>query len=222
MKSTLTSTVRVSLLGSCIVAALLSSSAYGASPTDTARPVQAVWKPVEIRYSYVGFTTAYNCDAFEAKMKNILQRLGSPPQTKVQANGCIDLNRPSRNFFVTVTTATPVPASEAQEPANKTEQELIDRLNSSRGDQNRLSKDPFPATWKTVDLSRDRKLDLQPGDCELMEGLRKDVLPKLGVKVVSEKINCTPKQLSIQTPDLVVSALMPAPKADDATAGSTR
>jgi hypothetical protein len=215
MNTTLTSAARVPLLGSCIVAVLLSSSAYGASEPATAQPVQAVWKPVEIHYSYVGFTTAYNCDAFEAKMKSILQRLGAPPQTKVQANGCIDLNRPSRNFFVTVTTAMPVPASEAKEPANKTEQELIDRLNGERGDKNRLSKDPFPATWKTVDLSRDRKLDLQPGDCELMEGLHKDVLPKLAVKVVSEKIHCTPKQLSIQTPELVVSALMPAPKADD-------
>ena len=91
-------------------------------PPTRARPLtvqvryRPVWKPVEIKYSYVGFTTAYNCDAFESKVKNILLALGANPLTKVQANGCIDVNRPSRNFFVTITTATPIAASEAKEP----------------------------------------------------------------------------------------------------------
>lgn len=119
MESKLPPTVQATLLGACIVAAVLSSSAYAAAQADAAQPVQSVWKPVEIRYSYVGFTAAYNCDAFESKMKRILQALGSPPQTKVQANGCVDLNRPSHNFFVTITTATPVPASEAKEPRTR-------------------------------------------------------------------------------------------------------
>jgi hypothetical protein len=210
------SAVRTTLLGACIAAALLSSSAYAASPAETAQPVQTVWKPVEIRYSYTGFTTAYNCDAFESKMKQILERVGAPPQTRVQANGCIDLNRPSRNFFVTITTATPVPESEAQATVNKTQQELIERLNGDRKDKDRLSTEPFPAVWKTVDLSRDRRLDLQPGDCELMEDVRDEVLPKLNAKIVSERIHCTPKQVGIQTPELRVSALVPLPKADDA------
>lgn len=219
MESKLPPTVQATLLGACIVAAVLSSSAYAAAQADAAQPVQSVWKPVEIRYSYVGFTAAYNCDAFESKMKRILQALGSPPQTKVQANGCVDLNRPSHNFFVTITTATPVPASEAKEPANESEQELIARLN---GGKNALATQPFPASWKTVDLSHDRRLNLQPGDCELMERLRDDVLPKLSVKVVSARIQCTPNQLSIQTPQLRVSALVPLPKADDAAAADRR
>jgi hypothetical protein len=65
-----------------------------------------------------------------------------------------------------------------------------------------------------VDLGRDRKLDLQPGDCELMEGLRDQVLPKMSIKVVSDAVHCTPKQLSIQTPELKVSALVALPSAD--------
>lgn len=218
MDTHLPSLVRAPLAGACILAALLSQAAY-AEPPDAAKPVQAVWKPVEIKYSYVGFTTAYNCDSFEQKVRNILLTLGAAEQTRVQANGCIDVNRPSRNFFVTITTATPIPASEAKEPADKATRELAARLT---GKKDPLKTDPFPAQWKTVELSRSRRLDLQPGDCELMEGLSKDVLPKLSVKVVTDPVLCTPNNLSIQTPPLTVTALVPLPKADDSSSADRR
>jgi hypothetical protein len=210
---------RARLAGSCILAAVLSQAAYAGAVADSASSVQAVWQPVEIKYSYVGFTTAYNCDAFESKVKTILLALGATALTKVQANGCIDVNRPSRNFFVTITTATPIAASEAKEPDNKATQELTERLT---GKKDPLKTDPFPAQWKTVDLSRERRLNLEPGDCELMEGLRDKVLPKIGVKVVAENVSCTPGNLSIQTPQLSVSALVALPKADDSTAADRR
>src|SRR5262249_53964223 len=50
-------------------------------------PVQAGWKTQEIRYSYVGFTTAYDCDAAEYRIKAILRALGAHPQTRVAAQG---------------------------------------------------------------------------------------------------------------------------------------
>jgi hypothetical protein len=178
---------------------------------DAQAPVQAEWKPAEIRYSYVGFTTAYECLAFQSKMKAILRTLGAHSQTKVLATGC-PLNRVSRNFFVTITTATPVPADQADSsPQDKSRQELIDKLEA----KNDLSTE-FPAAWKRVDLSMDRRLDLKPGDCELMEGLKRDVLPKLSVKVVEDRVVCTPKQVSIDTPKLVVEALVPMESADTA------
>jgi hypothetical protein len=109
--------------------------------------------------------------------------------------------------------------SEAKEPANKATKELTERLT---GKKDPLQTDPFPAQWKTVDVSRDRKLDLEPGDCELLEGLKKEVLPKLSVKVIEDRVSCTPHDLSIQTPQLTVSALVALPKADDSTAAADR
>jgi hypothetical protein len=214
MQTHLPSLARARRAGAFILAALLSHAASAASPDDAATPVQAVWQPVQVKYSYVGFTTAYNCDAFERKVRSILLALGAPELTRVQANGCIDINRPSRNFFVTITTATAIPASEAKEPANKAEKELAERLT---GRKDPLKTDPFPAQWKTVDLARDRRLNLEPGDCELMEGLSKDVLPKLSVKVVTDRVQCTPNNIGIQTPPLTVSALIPLPKADESS-----
>jgi hypothetical protein len=210
---------RARLAGASILAAaLLSPAAFAGSP-DAANSVQAVWKPVEIKYSYVGFTTAYNCDSFEQKVRSILLRLGAPEQTRVQANGCIDVNRPSRNFFVTINSAAVIPASEAKEPPDKATRELAERLT---GKKDPLKTEPFPAQWKTVELARDRRLDLQPGDCELMEGLSKDVLPKLSIKVISDRVLCTPNNLSITTPELTVSALVPLPKADESSSADRR
>lgn len=199
-------------------AALLMAAALpvgAAVASETAAPVQSMWQPQEIHYSFMGFTAAYNCDAFETKLETILKSLGAHPATKVRASGC-QMNVPSRNFFVTITTATPVPATEEAAMAIKSgkatesQQKLFDRL----GVKSPVSTDAFPAQWKTVDLARDRKLDLQPGDCELMEGLRDQVLPKMSIKVVSDAVHCMPKHLSIQTPELKVSALVPLPSAD--------
>jgi hypothetical protein len=197
---------KLSVLTSC--AALLPLAGNAA----TGDSIPAAWKVQEIRYTYVGFTTAYNCDAAEDKIKQILLTLGAHPSTKVRAGGC-NLNRPSRNFFVTITTATPAPVSDpAPVPVSgeKTRQELLERL----GTKNPIGTEQFPATWKSVDLSRDRRLDLRPGDCELMEGLRDNVLPKLAIKVESDRLQCTPRQVSITTPELKVSALVPLASPD--------
>lgn len=183
---------------------------------ENSAPVQATWKAEAIRYSYTGFTTAYSCDAAEDRLKAILRALGAHEQTRVSAQGC-DFSRPSRNFFINITTAVPVPLADSKadnaEPAASTSRdELLKRL----GVAPKVLDETFPAQWQTIELSRDRKLDLQPGDCELMAGVRDHVLPKLSVKVITDRVNCVPRQLTHQTPELTVSALVPMAKPDAA------
>jgi hypothetical protein len=178
---------------------------FAAKAADSA---QVTWKPQEIRYSYTGFTTAYSCEGAEDKLERILKTLGAHPNTKVRATGCPP-SRPSKDFFVTVTTATPVPVT-----AGKTEDRPDGKvLRDLRLDEAALTKS-FAAERKTVDLSKDRELNLQPGDCELLEGLRDHVLPKLGLEIVEDRVSCTPHQLSIQTPTLKVAAWLPLKTAD--------
>jgi hypothetical protein len=55
-----------------------------------------------------------------------------------------------------------------------------------------------------------------------MEGLSKDVLPKLSIKIISDRVLCTPNNLSITTPELTVSALVPLPKADESSSADRR
>lgn len=191
------------------------ASAEPAAAAATGDVVQSLWQPQEIRYSYVAFTTAYNCHAFEDKVRDILKALGAHPETKVRTTGC-DFNEPAMNFFVTITTATPVLANEANAKSirlgsrSESQQKLLERL----GVKSSVSTDAFPAQWKTMELSANRRLNIQPGDCELMEGLRDQVLPKLNIKVISDTVRCIPKQLPLQGIKLEVSALVPLPSAD--------
>jgi hypothetical protein len=184
-------------------------------PAHAEETIPSTWKVQEVKYSYVAFTTAYDCDAAAQKIASILKELGAHPNTKVSTSGC-NFNRPSRNFFVTIAAATPVPASEATPTAtDQSKQELLKRL----GIKNDISSDQFPAEWKTVDLAKNRRLDLRPGDCELMEGLRDKVLPKLGMKVTDRSLGCTPHTVGIATPELKVSALMPTKSPDAKSTG---
>lgn len=174
------------------------------------QPVTAKWKVQEIRFAYSGFTTWYSCEAAEQKIKSILLTLGAHPSTDVDATGC-DSNRPSKVFFVTITAATPVPAAEAEKtPAEKSREELLKRL----GVKQEVSDEEFLATWTSVDLAKEKRLRLEPGDCELIEDLRDEVFPKLGIKIEEDRVVCTPNRLGIQPPQIRVSALKRVESAD--------
>jgi hypothetical protein len=64
-------------------------------------------------------------------------------------------------------------------------------------------------------LSRGR-LDLEPGDCELVEEIQKKVLPKLAARIVDNDVRCSPHQLTLGQPRLKVEVLVEMPKPDDA------
>ena len=120
---------------------------FTSGAAEGSAPVQATWKTQEIRYSYTGFTTAYDCNAAEDRLKAILRALGAHEQTNVRAQGC-EMNRPSRNFFITITTPTPVPATDAPKGAiNSSREDLLKRL----GVTSKKLDEMFPAEWKTVD-----------------------------------------------------------------------
>lgn len=192
---------------------MMAMFAQAADEQSTA-PIEAGWKTQEIRYAYTGFTTAYSCDSAERKVKDILLALGAHAQTRVRAQGCI-ADQPSRNFFFIVTTATPVPLADRPAPVvNTSREELLKRL----GVASKQLDETFPAQWQTISLVSQRKLDIEAGDCELLQGLRDFVLPKISVKVLQDDVNCVPNQIvSYRKPDLKVSALVKAPSADVTT-----
>ena len=176
--------------------------------------VQAIWKDQELSFFYQSFTTFYSCDGLADKVKRLLIAVGADPQIKVRSSGCEGGNTIARLPTVRIKVSSPIEISAdvlTDLERNRSRRELTARVRGERpkGDV----EDQFPAYWKKVSLSRGA-LDLQPGDCELIDQLKRKVLPKLAIRVVKDDLHCTPGQLTLGQPELEVEALTKVPGPD--------
>jgi hypothetical protein len=190
----------------------------GADATEqgSPEPVQAIWKNQEFAFFFQSQTTFYSCSSLEAKLQRILKALGVPkPHVKVRSVDC--QGGPVRMPRVLVNVTAPVvatPEAIAERNKGNSKLELTARVRGEKIDPEALA--PFPAQWKRVSLSRGA-VDLEPGDCELIDELRRKVLPKLAVRVLKDGTHCTPQQFTIGQPQLEVEALVKVPKPDAPT-----
>ena len=175
--------------------------------------VSAVWKPQEISFYYQSFTTFYACRSLEDRVRQLLMALGADKELKVRAASCQG-NEIARFPHVSIKLSSPVEATpEALAELEKTRstRELTARV---RGEPMTEVTEQFPAQWKPVSLSRG-SFRLEPGDCELIDQLKRHVLPKLAIRIVKDDMNCTPNQVSLGQPRLEVEALTAMPKPDE-------
>jgi hypothetical protein len=190
----------------------------GADATEqgSPEPVQAIWKNQEFAFFFQSQTTFYSCSSLEAKLQRILKALGVPkPHVKVRSVDC--QGGPVRMPRVLVNVTAPVvatPEAIAERNKGNSKLELTARVRGEKIDPEALA--PFPAQWKRVSLSRGA-VDLEPGDCELIDELRRKVLPKLAVRVLKDGTHCTPQQVTLGQPQLEVEALVKVPKPDAPT-----
>jgi hypothetical protein len=195
----------------CALVGLL-ADARAAEP-GSPEPVQAIWKHQEFAFYFQSQTTFYSCSSLEAKLERILKALGT--QAKVQVRSIDCQSGPTRMPRVIVSVSAPVPATAeaiAERDKSKSRRELAARVRGKPEDPATL--EPFPAQWKRVSLSRGA-VNLEPGDCELIDEVRRKVLPKLAVRVVENATHCAPHQVSIGQPQLEVDALVALPKPDE-------
>ncbi|HKU13697.1 MAG TPA: hypothetical protein VJQ52_04830 [Steroidobacteraceae bacterium] len=198
------------LAGLCVAPALL-AGARAAEPVAP-EPVQAIWKSQEFAFYYQSMTTFYSCSSLEAKVRRILRALGTRATVRVRAIDC--QAGPVRMPRVLVNVTAPVeatPQALAEREKGKSTRELAARVRGEKEDADALAE--FPAHWQRISLSRG-ELDLEPGDCELVEQLRRKVLPRLSVRVVKDNTACAPHQVSPGQPQLEVEALVALPKPD--------
>jgi len=186
-------------------------------PSIPDAPVQALWKPQELTFYYQSFTTFYSCSSLESKVKRLLIAVGAHRDLRVRTRSCMSSNAINRMPMVEITLLSPVevtPEVLAEFDKTKSTRELAARV---RGDAKaaEVATTQFPAQWKRISLSRG-KLNLEPGDCELIDQLKEKVFPKLAIKVVEDDVQCVPGRISMTQPRLVVDALAPMPKPDEA------
>lgn len=208
---------RGALIGCLLIAAVLIVDAGAAeqnqTQTSAQAPVQAIWKQQEINFYFQSFTTFYSCRSLADKVKRLLVALGASPDTRVRSNSC-DGDEIARMPYLRIKVMSPVeatPAALAELEKTRSTRELTARV---RGERAADASDQFPAQWKRVSLSRGH-FDLEPGDCDLIDQLKRRILPKLAARIVRDDMQCTPNQLSLGQPRLEVEVLAEVPKPDE-------
>jgi hypothetical protein len=192
-----------------------------AQAATAADPVQAIWKHQEIAFYFQSFTTFYSCTGLESKLERIMRELGVHAQVKVRSADCpYSVARMPRVVMQVISPVEATPAALAERDKTKSVRELAQRVRGKKSEHPLDSLEEFPAQWRRVSLTRGR-LDLQPGDCELIEELQKKVLPKLAIRTVQDDVQCSPNQLTLGQPRLEVDALVELPKPDEAEGKGT-
>lgn len=188
-------------LGALIMLPLRSSA------TEAPPVVSAIWRLYEVRLDYGSQTTYYSCDELSRRVVAILRALGARQGMTVDAN-CSDSF--ARHGRLEVKLALPVEAT----PANL---ELVTSFDATDHLLARVRKqllptaadlERFPATWQKVVLSRNRALDIEYRDCDLLHGMRKQLFPQLDIRVVPKSFRCDSEPSHVR-PKIIVEALLP-------------
>lgn len=188
-------------------AVLLGGSVAHAQALPDAPVVEAVWKPQRINFVYRGYSTLYSCGGLQDKLEKILTTVGARGDIELRAYSCDDQLSVARFQIALASPVEATPENVAALTSYETRDELVARV---RGERLASAEDlqRFPAVWKTISFSRSRELKLAPGDCELVLELRRQILQRMSVQVVTDRVRCSPFG-NIGNPRLTVSALVP-------------
>jgi hypothetical protein len=82
----------------------------------------------------------------------------------------------------------------------------------------------FAAQWKAISFANALHLRLSPADCELLKQLRRELIPKLAIRLISDRMRCSSDLASGYRPQLAVAALVarPARSSDDQASKKVR
>jgi hypothetical protein len=200
-----------------------------------AESMTAIWKDQQIDFFYHSTDAIYACSALESRVKSIMRAVGAE-NVKVSANDCDqflfdqevtgDIFRPSierdrfgtsarrtnrqQNAHVRIDFKSPVPATPeglAELNKDKARRELVARV-TGNAEALQEATGLFPAHWQEVAFNRGDPLRLEPEECDLVDQMARSVLPRIGVRIVSNSTLCVPHQVSMLQPNLKVAALV--------------
>lgn len=142
----------------------------------------ATWTPQSVNFTYTGFTSNYSCNGLQHLLRKTLVALGARNKgLSLETYNCgIDTDRPTRAPRVKLKFETLQPANSA---ATNAEQ----------------------AQWTAVNVGR--VADFERGDCELVEQIQQQILPKFTTRNVKASASCIPNQAATGTPGLRLDVL---------------
>ena len=178
----------IACIGSAVAAAVVAGAAFADEPA--ASPESGVWQKHEYSFEFMGFTSTYSCDGLADKLQRLLLLSGARADAKARAGACASgFGHPDRFARATLVFQTLSPTIKGADGGD---------LGTGR--------------WRSVALSTRNPLDLQTGDCELVEQFRDSVLKKMfTVRNIEDHMTCIPHQESGSVIDLRFEAFVPTP-----------
>lgn len=195
--------------------AFVAMAPLGTAAADAPAPaesVEAVWKAQQMNFEYRGYSTSYSCRSLEEKLELILRSVGAREDLQLRSYACDEQMGIARFQVLLQSPVVASPENIRELTTHDAKGELIARVN---GEQLPSAADlpRFTAVWKTVSFARDRRMRLERGDCELVQQLRRQILPRMSVQIVKDDVRCSSSMGNIGPPRLTVSALVPAEEA---------
>ena len=130
------------------------TTTVAAEPAVTPTAEQGSWQHHSLRFDYVGMTTIYSCDGLVTKLRLLLKAAGARADARVTETGCTELGgRPDRFAGARLDFHSLAPAAAG-------------------------TPDAVATAWRAVQLRNSRPMELDRGDCELVEQFRDSVLAK--------------------------------------------
>ena len=170
--------------------------------------VAAVWQPQIVKFEYRAGNTLYTCRSLQRKIERILLQVGTRDRARFRRFYCGDLSH-----IVSAEIAVMIPLEATDENLRRltdydSREILVARVQGQRL-PGAADVQVFPATWKRMTLPG---MQLRHGDCDLLQQLRQQVLPKLSVRIVSSNLEqCSTVLGKGVAPHLVVQALIAEP-----------
>jgi hypothetical protein len=170
--------------------------------------VEAIWRRQVVSFEYRADETTYSCRILWQKISGMLLYVGARTAAPFEGFQCNDFAGTVRLQIALESPVEATPENLRAATDYDTRDLLVARLQGGQlptaGDVAR-----FPAAWTTLAL-RESHMQLTSADCELVQQLRRQVLPKLSVEVVQEPARCVPTLSRGRAPALKVRALLVA------------
>jgi len=191
------------------LAALLGAAAVPAGSTEPLgdAPLDAVWKPQRLVFQYRGDSSFYSCHALATKVTNILLSIGARDDVRISHYACNEMLGSARFEILFHSPVAATPENIQSLTTHTARDELIAR---GRGEQlaGAIDLPRFTARWKKVSFASDRRMRLEPADCELVRAVRKQIFAHMSVSILNDGVRCSPGYGNIGPPNLTVAALV--------------
>jgi hypothetical protein len=200
--------VRPAVALATVLLLLVPTDLAGASPHPTpSTEVVAIWHGQQVKFEYSSATTFYSCEDLGRRVLAILKALGAHESTTLRAT-CKGGEFSGRAIIelALVSAVEATPSNVERETTFDATERLIARV---QGQELPTPNDivRFPAQWQQIVLTKDPVLRIRYQDCELLQGMKEQLFPKLAIRLVPKTFRCDSAPSHVR-PRIVVEALV--------------